>query len=432
MTDRLRRDWAARTVLIVRLSSSAWLWIFSVIGIPVALAQIDPERRALIQFGYNQPLRGRGPIAGYAYYYHNQPGFLRTNLTLRAAIAPTYLDTELGVRGLLGEHTDMGFGFAGGGFADSYSEVRGGKLWREESFTGHGAEANVSVYHLFNPMPAGQTNHTGIGDVPLQLVVRNAARYSFYQREDETATGFRLPEDKLAHHVRIGLRWGGREPLLVADRAVELSAWYEGQFRTDPQDYGYSGDRTIEARTHLLWGRGLVAWEFPGQQRIEFTLTGGGSADADRLSAYRLGGALPLGAEFPLMVPGYYFQELSARRFALLDTSYSVPLSRSHRWDLALNGGVANIGFLPGLELPRHWHSGAGGGIGYTSSNGAWHWVLGYAYGFDAMRGDHRGARNVGLVMEYDLEAGGIGPLRRAGRWLNPNTWRGFDRLFGR
>jgi len=34
--------------------------------------------------------------------------------------------------------------------------------------------------------------------------------------------------------------------------------------------------------------------------------------------------------------------------------------------------------------------------------------------------------------MEYDLEAGGIGPLRRAGRWLNPDTWRGFDRLFGR
>jgi hypothetical protein len=34
--------------------------------------------------------------------------------------------------------------------------------------------------------------------------------------------------------------------------------------------------------------------------------------------------------------------------------------------------------------------------------------------------------------MEYDLEAGGIGPSRRAGRWLNPDTWRGFDRLFGR
>lgn len=42
------------------------------------------------------------------------------------------------------------------------------------------------------------------------------------------------------------------------------------------------------------------------------------------------------------------------------------------------------------------------------------------------------GPHNVGRVMEYDLEAGGIGPLRRAGRWLNPDTWRGFDRLFGR
>ena len=47
-------------------------------------------------------------------------------------------------------------------------------------------------------------------------------------------------------------------------------------------------------------------------------------------------------------------------------------------------------------------------------------------------RAGHPGPHNVGRVMEYDLEAGGIGPLRRAGRWLNPDTWRGFDRLFGR
>ena len=402
------------------------------LGLPVAFAQIDPEQRQLIQLGYNQPIEGRGPIAGYAYYYLNHPGFLRPDLTLRAAVAPTYLDTELGVRGLLSEHTDMGFGFAGGGFADSYSEVRGGKLWRAESFTGHGAEASVSVYHLFNPLPAGQTNHTGIGDVPLQLIVRSAARYSFYQRDDDTAAAFALPEDKLAYHLRVGLRWGGREPLLVAGRAVELSLWYEGQFRTDSQEYGYSRDRTVEARSHLLWGRGLVAWEFANAQRFEVTLTGGVSADPDRLSAYRLGGALPLGAEFPLMVPGYYFQELSAQRFALVNAAYSVPFTRSRRWDLALNAGAAHIDYLPGLDLPDHWHSGVGAGLGYTSPNGAWHWVLGYAYGINAVRGDHRGAHNVGIVMEYDLEAGGIGPLRRAGRRLNPNTWRGFDRLFGR
>ena len=51
-------------------------------GLPRLCAQIDPEHRELFQLGYNQPLEGRGPIAGYAYYYHNEPGFIRTNLTL--------------------------------------------------------------------------------------------------------------------------------------------------------------------------------------------------------------------------------------------------------------------------------------------------------------------------------------------------------------
>src|SRR6185295_14403530 len=99
--------------------------------------QIDPVRRDLIQLGYDAALQGRAPLAGYAFYYHNQPSFLRTNLTLRLAAAPVYLDAELGFAGALGEHTDLGVGLAGGGFADSYSEIRRGKFLPGESFPGH-------------------------------------------------------------------------------------------------------------------------------------------------------------------------------------------------------------------------------------------------------------------------------------------------------
>src|SRR4029077_9563929 len=105
-----------------------------------ALAQIDPVRRDLIQFGYNQPTEGREPLSGYAYYYHNDPNFMRTNLTLRLAVAPTYLDSELGFSHALGPETDLAIGLAGGGFADSYNEIRGGKWLKEESFDGHGGE----------------------------------------------------------------------------------------------------------------------------------------------------------------------------------------------------------------------------------------------------------------------------------------------------
>src|SRR3989440_12942570 len=95
--------------------------------------QIDPAKRELIQLGYNLPLNESGPLNAYAFYYLNVPQFVRTNLTLRLAVAPVYLDSELGFSRALGEHTGFGLGLAGGGVGDSYSEVRGGKDIRAES-----------------------------------------------------------------------------------------------------------------------------------------------------------------------------------------------------------------------------------------------------------------------------------------------------------
>src|SRR6266568_4133237 len=107
-------------------------------------AQIDPSKRELIQLGYNLPLEGSGPLNAYAFYYLNVPHFVRTNFTVRLAVAPVYLDSELGISGVLGENTDLGLGLAGGGFADSYSEVRGGRYIRAESFTGNGGGGAAS------------------------------------------------------------------------------------------------------------------------------------------------------------------------------------------------------------------------------------------------------------------------------------------------
>jgi len=91
---------------------------FTVLGVFLSLAlplcaQIDPVQRDLVQLGYDQPFEGRSPIGAYAFYYHNQPDFLRTNVTLRLAVAPVYLDSELGFTGLLGPNTDVGIGLAG-------------------------------------------------------------------------------------------------------------------------------------------------------------------------------------------------------------------------------------------------------------------------------------------------------------------------------
>src|SRR5580700_7824999 len=120
-----------------------WLTLFAPIFVS---AQIDPVQRDLIQFGYNQAFEGHQPLGAYAFYYHNQPDFLRTNMTLRLAVAPVYLDSEVGFSGILGPNTDLGLGLAGGGFADGYSEIRDGKYYPGESFDGHAVEFSASLY----------------------------------------------------------------------------------------------------------------------------------------------------------------------------------------------------------------------------------------------------------------------------------------------
>lgn len=379
-------------------------------------SQIDPVRRELVQLGYNQPFQGHAPFSGYAFYYRNQPEFVRSNLTLRLTVAPVFLDSELGIRGALGPRTDLGIGLAGGGFADSYNEIRGGKYLPSESFLGHGGEAAVSVYHLFNPTQR----------IPLNAVLRAAAHYSFFDRGEDTAAGFAVPEDHALIRLRTGLRWGGSEPVIFPALAMELSVWYELQTRGEAGRYGFGGDRLLEASTHLFWGRALLAYTLPeARHQLAFSVTAGGSAEADRLNTYRLGALLPLISEFALTLPGYYHQEISAERFAVASASYLLPLDRRQRWSLAVMGSTATVDYLPGLEQPGGWHSGVGGGVFYRTV--LWQIMVGYGYGVDALRSHGPGAHSVGVLVQIDMEKSWsalIGPQ-------SPFRSRGLFRLFG-
>lgn len=385
----------------------AGLSLLSSLGSPV-LAQIDPVKRDLIEAGYQQAFEGRGPFPGYAYYYLNRPEFVRTNLALRLAIAPVYLDGELGIRDVL-PNTDLGLGVNGGGFAYDYYEVRQGKFYQEESFIGHGGGASVSLYRRLNP---GAT-------IPLTAMLRGSLPYTFYERDDLTAPNFRVPDALASPTVRTGVRWGGQEPVLAPNLALEVSAWYEGQFRLDPGPYGYHGDRQVEPVVHLFWGRTAFIYTFPElRHRIELHVTGGGTVHPDRFSAYRLGGMLDLASEFPFDLPGYYFQELSARNFVLMGGSYTVPLDQAERLQLSAGGVLGSVAYTPGDEQPGNWNSGVSGTLTYNSPSKAWKFQLSYGYGFEAMRSAGRGASSVALLMQLDLAKSGAG---------RPN-WNQFNR----
>jgi hypothetical protein len=391
------------------------------IGTGAAYGQLDPEKRRLIQLGYNQPMEGSAPIAAYGFYYYNRPGFIETNWTLRLAVAPIYIDSELGISGVLSPNTDLGIGIAGGGFGDTYSEIRDGDYIKGESFPGHSAEMSGSIYHRLNPD----------WRVPAWVIGRASVHRSFYNDDSDTDPDFEVPRDLNSFNFRAGLRVGGREPSLTSPLAFELSMWYQAHLRERTERYGFNQDRDIEPTSHLFWARTLLKYTFDeSQQYFDVGLTMGASIDADRFSAFRLGGHLPFVAEFPLNIPGYYYQELSAEQFALLNAEYSFPFTPSKSWRLSFHGAGALVDNLDTHESAGNFHSGLGAGVTYVSPRGAWFVSVVYGYGFRARRDDERGANQVGILFQYDFDAVRKFPFRRFDPNVSPYSSRGGERLF--
>jgi len=359
-------------------------------------AQVDSVHRNLLELGYDQPINSQGPQGLYAYYYYNNPDIHGTNMDLRLAIAPLYLDGELAFKQLLSPSTDVGIGFSGGLYGENYYEVRQGNYLKNESFDGSGGGMALSIYQLLDP---GML-------VPLNAVVRGGVRYTAYGDANDTAANFKLPENQATLYTRVGLRLAGKEPILNPALGMELSVWYERQWRPENDSYGFAGDRSVSPAVGLYWlYAGLnYSWTNSGQ-RVSFALTAGGSTDSDRFSAWRLGGVLPLVAEFPLTIPGYYYEELTATRFVHLHAAYDVPLDQAHRFKFQLEAATAHLDYLPGFQQTSDWQTGAGCGLVFAPRKKNFQIVLRYGYGFNAIRGGDEGAHSIGLLFQYDFEA---------------------------
>lgn len=362
--------------------------------ISTGYAQIDPEPRNLLQFGINESLHNDGPPATYAFYYWNMPDVPATNQTLRLAIAPVYLDSELGFKGLLGNNTDLGVNIFGGGFYNSYYEIRRGNYYRDQSFDGHGGGAALSIYHLFNPA----------AEVPLNGILRAAMNYHLFDANSDTASDFKLPKNQPFYTLHTGLRWGGKEPLLTPRLAAELSVWYDLEYRPDDGSYGLNGDRQLNSLTHRFLGSGLLVYTTP---RLEHYLALGVMAGAvihpDRFSAYRLGGALPFTSEYPLFLPGYFYDELSTRDFGLLYGLYAIPLDKPKCWSIFAGAATSVADYVEGLGQPGKWNSGVTAGLSFKTRNRRFQAIAGSGYGIDAIRSDGRGGYSACLMLQYNF-----------------------------
>jgi hypothetical protein len=386
--------------------------------VPPASAQVDPEKRRLIQMGIDQSLSGPSPEGAYLFYYINQPHFVRDDLTLRLAVAPVYIDSELAMSSSPAHGGNiLAVGLAGGGFADDYAEVRGGQYFRGESFDGNSATISASLYRCLNPTQV----------MPLNLIARLSAHSAVYWRTSQTQADFTLPPDHRDYKLRLGLRLGGIPPELIPSRAGELSLWYEPTSRDHSRTYGLNGDRTLELFTEVFWTRAAVAYRLKNGARFEASAIAGGTKNADRFDAFRIGGMLPFSSEFPLGLPGYFNGELTVQRFALFGGRYSRPMvpNSSFHWEAFAYS--ADVTFLQGLDQPRPWNSGVGGGLAFQSKARVWQAKLDYGYGIDAIRSGGRGAHSVALMLQLDLEAWRKKGIPESRPYLEPNNPQSLD-----
>jgi hypothetical protein len=358
-----------------------------------ARAQIDDTKRLLLEGGYEDGLGNPGPNGAYAFLYLNRPGVAGPGSAWRLALAPVYLDTELGLPGLLGYRTDVGLGFSGGGYAFSRKEVVRGDQRFGESFIGNGGGPSLSFYPKIGD----------IGPVPLSGVVRFSAVYTDYQATSQTDANFEIPPDEWTGAARVGLRLGGQEPGLGRGPALEVSTWYEGRVRDRPGTYGYNHDRFVKREVNLYWMRFLLVLPPDSGVRASAGASVGGGDRLGRLTAYRLGGMLTQSAEFPLIIPGYFSQEIAAREFGHVWARYGIPVERSRRFFVNVLAAGASVTPIRGTDPGGSLHAGMSVGLEFAPPKGALHGELTYGYAPRAVRGNHRGGEAFAITAELDF-----------------------------
>ena len=374
-----------------RLLASAAL-----IGLAAApvCAQIDDARRFQLEGGFEQGLGETGPKSPYLFAYLNRPGVYGSSTTLRLALAPVYLDGEVGFTNAFGHYSDAGIGLSGGGYAFGQTEVYRGDEKRGESFIGHGGGPSFSAYpHLGH-----------VGPAPLSGVLRIAASFTDYIRDSATAPQFVLPQDEWTASFRAGLRLGGQEPGLDVAPAMEVSTWWETRAREHSVAYGYNGDRTAQGQTNLYWSRILFAYTTDDGQRLGAGTSYGGGTNVDRFTAYRLGGMLIMNSEFPLTLPGYFAQEIAARQYGHVWLRGGIPLDGQKKYVANVFAAAASISPVAGTDPGGARHAGVGAGLEFTPLKGALHGMLSYGWSPTALREGGRGGQGIALSLEINFE----------------------------
>jgi hypothetical protein len=353
---------------------------------------MDAESRTYIEGGVEVPLKGNGPTTGYGYLFYTRPHVLAEDLYLRLVVPPGYFISELILDHFPSQNSALGVGVSGGFFAESFTQFRDGRYESAESFTGDSAGGTLA-YYLRGPKIFGR--------LPIEGQIRANPKYVWYDRNDGTSRYFRLPENTAIYDMRVGVRLGGVPPELFPNAAIEASVWHIFSYRDNAGHYGFAQElQETDHFTQRTWTRLGATYTF-GVQQVSAFFNAGIAENTDALSTFRMGGGLRLRAEFPLLLHGFYVEEIFARSFWLMNFAYRFPIWPGQDLvHLQLLGDVAQVNYIQGHHLPRSTLAGVGFNLSVAVTKRI-DLVVGYGYGVNAPRGNGFGGQEFDAQFQF-------------------------------
>ena len=182
---------------------------------------------------------------------------------------------------------------------------------------------------------------------------------------------------------------------------MELSAWHTVSYRDNAGHYGFP--QQLQETDHLTqrtWTRLGGIFTFWGTQ-ASASFNAAIAENTDALSAFRMGGGLRLRAEFPLLLHGYYVEEIFARRFWLMNLAYRFPIWPGQDLvHLQLLADYARVDYIQGHHLPRSGLPGVGANLSVAVTKRV-DLVVGYGYGINAPCGKSFGGQEFDAQFEF-------------------------------
>jgi hypothetical protein len=238
--------------------------------------------------------------------------------------------------------------------------------------------------------------------IPLTGILRETVTENSWAKSSDTSDNFELPDTQPILTTRVGFRWGGMEPVITPTLAMEFSAWYELEKRTDAGAYGYNHDRNLNNTPQRVFARTLLRFTtFNDQHYVAAGLQGGAAFDSDRMSCYRLGGVLTYTKEFPIYIPGYYMGEISAQDYGEAYAMYTIPFGPNKSWAISGGGAAAVVKYEDGMGQAGSLNSGVGGGLLYRAPSHKWRVMSLFGYGIQAKRSNGDGGYTLSLAFQY-------------------------------